>query len=271
MNMIPVKRPSDYFTDAELKSTSVRLKQGILLRNFFTMTNKGNSELIVYHMLLDGQPCNSKGFEIAYCLPFTVGFGVNKTAVIEIRYQPDFTLAVARKKLTLVTNIGDLDYLIEVRIPSHMLTVCHDSLPRPPLETFLLLLFISLSSVLLLIMLTASVMESKSIFQFHSTIMKRIVASMSFDEAKLVNNLHEFVPVELLQSVRFNPNNDSNNSNSNATTVKAKTTAKNKTSKPANSTQSHQGSESPEPVVDSRANSLTRKMYVDQTILIFNV
>jgi hypothetical protein len=197
--LIPTKKPTEFHAESDLTARSVRLNQGgIVLRNFFRMVNHGNTDLNVHHMLLDGQPCASKGFEIAFCSPFTVGYtkktktGVsrNNTAVIEVRYQPDFTISYARKRLTLVTNIGELDYLIEVKIPNYMLTACHDSLPRPLLETCLLILFVVLTTTLLCIMLVAALIESKSIVQFHLSVYKRVFAS--YDEDKLTMAMHEF-------------------------------------------------------------------------------
>jgi hypothetical protein len=202
--IIPTKAPTEEFSQSDLESKSIRLRQGIVLRNYFHMVNQGNVELFVYHLLLDGQPCVSKGFEVAFCMPFTVGHGANNTAIIELRYQPDFTISYARKTLTLVTNIGDLDYLIEVKIPNYMLTTCHDSLPRPLLETCLLFIFVILTVSLLFIMLAASLIESKSIVQFHLSIYKRVFAS--FDDEKISMSMHEFgaPPPEFLYDTNHN-------------------------------------------------------------------
>ncbi len=222
--LFPAKRPHDHYTSEELDSKSIRLKQGILLRNYFQMKNHGNMDLNVYHILLDGQPCTSRGFEIAYCLPFTVSHGeTNNTAIIEMRYQPDFTMNYAKKMLTLVTNIGELDYLIEVKIPSPMLATCHDSLPRPPLESYLFIIFVFLTIILLFIMFLASLIESKSIIEFHMNIYKRI---FSIDEEKMAINIHEFIDDDDFQS-RYEINMNNNNQKSNSVCLAKKNNSNN--------------------------------------------
>jgi hypothetical protein len=118
-----------------------------------------------------------------------VGTGSNNTAVLEILYQPDFTVSQVRNTLTLQTNIGDLVYAIEVKIPHHMLSVCHDSLPRPLIERYLY--YIGLFSVFFLtvVMLLGSLIESRTIVKYQANMRKQLYSS---HDDKLLN-VQDFV------------------------------------------------------------------------------
>ena len=52
--------------------TSYRSKEGILLRTFLQLRNLGNTELNVFSVLFDGEPCYSRGIELTDCSPFSV-------------------------------------------------------------------------------------------------------------------------------------------------------------------------------------------------------
>lgn len=140
--------------------------------------------------MFDGEPCMSQGFEVTDCHPFKVPTGLNNTLLLDIRYQPDFTISYVRKRLSLVTNIGDLEYIVEVRIPHHMLSVCHDSLPRPPLETYLFYLCFGLLSFMVVVMLLSSFFESKSILKYQYNVYKKICTENE-EEEKVKQNINE--------------------------------------------------------------------------------
>lgn len=146
--------------------------EGIVLRNFFPVTNIGSTDLFVYKILLDGEPCISQGFEIHNCRPFKLSRKFDSQLLLDIRYQPDFTRSIILKRLTLVTNIGDLEYNIRVTIPHDLLSLCHDSLPRPPLESYLIYLCLMLLIFLLTIILVSAIFESKAIINFQMTNLK---------------------------------------------------------------------------------------------------
>ena len=204
-------------SDIELLSvdfpTSYEIKEGIVLRKLFQLKNVGTSELNVYHIMLDGEPCIHQGFKIGYCKQFNVGIDKNNTAVLEILYQPDFTLSFLRKSLTLVTNIGDLEYMIEVKIPHHMLSKCHDSLPRPLIEHYLY--YIGIAAVLFLgfIMLIGSVIESRSIVQYQKTLRQRFYNNFGDEKLNVQEILSEY------QTQQRDNNNNSNNNNGKQSTI----------------------------------------------------
>ena len=131
----------------------------------------------------------------AYCKPFTIGVGRNGYAVLDILYQPDFTMSVVRKKLTLETSIGELHYQLEVRIPSHLLSVCHDSLPRPLIETYLFYFGLFSTLCLSLVMLLASLFESRSIVRLVS----RHIAIAGVKQLQHVFNVHDILAEYQLQ------------------------------------------------------------------------
>ncbi|RNA11135.1 transmembrane protein -like [Brachionus plicatilis] len=150
-------------------------REGIVLRNLFRVKNIGTTDLMVFKILLDGEPCISQGFEVHNCRPFKLGRNFDPKFHLDIRYQPDFTNSVIQKRLTLVTNIGDLEYHVRVRIPHTLLTFCHDSLPRPPLENYLIYLCLILLTFLLTIIFISAIFESKSIVNFQMVNLKRSI------------------------------------------------------------------------------------------------
>ncbi|CAF0705610.1 unnamed protein product [Brachionus calyciflorus] len=148
-------------------------REGIVLRDLFKIENIGNTDIFIFKILLDGEPCISQGFEVFNCSPFRVGYESDKKYFLDIRYQPDFTSSFNSKKLTLVTNIGDLNFIIQVKIPYDLLSFCHDSLPRPPLESYLFYLCFGLLSFLITIIFLSSIFESKSLVNFQLTTIKQ--------------------------------------------------------------------------------------------------
>jgi len=88
--------------------TAYEINEGIMLRELFELNNIGDAKLIVYGILFDGYSCSSSGFSAGYCKQFTVHYSKQNKVLLDIRYQPDFTMSFIRKTLTLVTNIGEL-------------------------------------------------------------------------------------------------------------------------------------------------------------------
>jgi hypothetical protein len=86
--------------------TAYEINEGIMLRELFELNNIGDAKLIVYGILFDGESCSSSGFSAGYCKQFTVHYSKQNKVLLDIRYQPDFTMSFIRKTLTLVTNIG---------------------------------------------------------------------------------------------------------------------------------------------------------------------
>lgn len=145
--------------------TAYRSEDGILLRSFFVLKNSGTTELYVYAVLFDGEPCYSRGIELAMCESFSVQPYPNNTYLLEVRYRPDFTMSLVRKSLTVTTNIGDLEYLIEVKIPHYMLSACHDSLPRPEFEEYFYYVGSFLIVIFICIMLVTSMFDSSTLMR----------------------------------------------------------------------------------------------------------
>ena len=102
---------------------------------------------------------------------------------------------------------GDLEFAIEVKIPYHMLSVCHDSLPRPPFESYLF--YLGLFSVLFLvsIMLLGSLVESKSILKYQYNLKKQI---LKLSEEKQLVKMHEFLSQYQSEIKKENDNANSN-------------------------------------------------------------
>ena len=169
----------DLRNDQGYKS-SFKSKEGVVLRAYLVLKNIGSIELTVLNVLFDGDSCFSRGIEVTYCQPFTIrphdltAAGNESTFLLEVRYRPDFTMDLIRKSLVLETNIGDLAYAIEIRIPKHMLSECHDSLPRPPIESYLYYVGLFLILVLVCVMLLTSWVESRSIIKYQHGVYRQL-------------------------------------------------------------------------------------------------
>jgi hypothetical protein len=72
-----------YFERLQNYSSSYKNKQGIFLRSMYEIKNIGNTDLIVYQLLFDGDTCFSQGMRAAFCRPFTVA--PYATALLDIR------------------------------------------------------------------------------------------------------------------------------------------------------------------------------------------
>lgn len=166
-------------------------REGIVLRNVFQVKNIGSTDLIVFKILLDGEPCISQGFEVHNCRPFKLSPNFDAHFHLDIRYQPDFTSSIILKRLTLVTNIGDLEYNIRVNIPHELLSLCHDSLPRPLLESYLIYLCLTLLTFLLTIIFVSAIFESKSIVNFQMCNLKKSIGQKKeFIALKVANEFN---------------------------------------------------------------------------------
>jgi hypothetical protein len=168
--------------DGQQYKSSFRSKEGVVLRGHLIFKNVGNTDLHVLNVAFDGESCYSRGIEVISCNPFTIAPFDNTAPInesvylLEIRYRPDFTMATIRKRLVLETNIGLLRYLIEIQIPHNMLSICHDSLPRPPLESHLFYLGFFLVVLLIIVMLLTSLVESRSIIKYQYEVYKQLYA-----------------------------------------------------------------------------------------------
>jgi len=169
-------------SDGQQYKSSFRSRNGIVLRGHLILKNIGDTSLNILNIAFDGDSCFSRGIEVTNCSPFTIA-PFDQTAplnesvfLLEIRYRPDFTMALVRKSLVLETNIGLLHYSVEVHIPHNMLSICHDSLPRPPLESYLFYLGLFLVLLLVAVMLLTSMVESRSIIKYQYEVCRQLYA-----------------------------------------------------------------------------------------------
>lgn len=176
-----------YFERYHQFANSYKNSDGLYLRSLFVMKNVGNTHLIVYQTLFDGELCLSQGIRAAFCRPFTIP--PYQSAILDVRYQPDFRQVHVSKRLTLVTNLGDLDYTIHVNIPIHMLTQCHDMILRPPLETFFYYMAFGISVAFVAFLALLAFHESRCLFRFEASTAKQIAANG--DDNRCSVNLHD--------------------------------------------------------------------------------
>lgn len=87
------------------------------------------------------------------------------------------------KRLTLLTNIGDLDYTINVNIPSNMLNQCHDVIMRPPFETLFYYLAFIVSFGFTIFLLLLAYYESKWLHRIETNSTRHIVVTTAVEGA----------------------------------------------------------------------------------------
>ncbi len=206
--------------------SSFKNEDGIVLRDYLALKNTGNSDLVVQKIFVDNEPCSSSGFSIPYCTSFVVPALTDEFIYLEINYQPDFTMAMVDKRLNLKTSIGDLEYIIQFKIPYHVLSMCHDSLPRPSVETFLLYLILFASSSLFLFVVFSAFIDSRNIFAFQKKVKDKIF-TLNEDSKQL--NVQNFVSEYQVQADKNNSLKLVNQFKTNSNSISASPTSFNKT------------------------------------------
>jgi len=196
---------SELIHEKKAYKTSFRSNSGILLRSFLVLKNVGTTDLNVFSVMFDGEPCFSRGIELVDCSPFIIETYPNNIYLLEVRYRPDFTMSLIRKSLTVATNIGDLEYLIEIKIPHNMLATCHDSLPRPVFEEYLYYIGTFLVILFVFIMLLTSMLESRSIIKYQYKMYRNLYLSTNSEEKIMIGQQlqQQLESDELFQSNKY--------------------------------------------------------------------
>merc|ERR1711892_305396 len=136
----------------------------------FTARNTGQVSLWVTGFDIDGKPCEGFGFKVLDCEPFLLA--ANDSKKINIAFTPDFTLSRVTRTLTLKTSLGlkpgqgNVKYSLAATVPSHLLSICSQALPRPNWEWFLYYGIIGLLIVSLGCVVIAAYFEADRILKF---------------------------------------------------------------------------------------------------------
>lgn len=117
---------------------SRRLLQDDVHKKFYfnvTVINRGNMAVKVAKMALSGSgECDSSGFRIENCAPFTLR--PKRPKILSLSFQPDFSTALFRENL--VVHLDGLDrplsFHVESRLPVDAAQVCFNILPGPEWE-----------------------------------------------------------------------------------------------------------------------------------------
>lgn len=83
LDTVPPNHPT-YFERQNEFAGSYKSKDGLYLRSLFTMNNIGNTNLLVYQILIDGDLCFSQGMRAAFCRPFNIL--PQSSALLDIRF-----------------------------------------------------------------------------------------------------------------------------------------------------------------------------------------
>ncbi|KAG8197319.1 hypothetical protein JTE90_013446 [Oedothorax gibbosus] len=133
------------------------------VRRAFTARNTGALPMYVKGFDISGKFCQGYGFRILNCQPFELQ--PNATKKIDIAYTPDFSLTHIERILNIHTSQGPqgktIQYKVVATVPRHLLAFCSQSVPRPFWETYLYLIFVCLSLVMIVTVVVCGYLDSQ--------------------------------------------------------------------------------------------------------------
>ena len=143
----------------ESAAKSSRLGDGPLytVKRSFKAKNSGLTSLHVKGFDIEGHMCEGYGFKILNCESFNLA--PNETREIHVAFTPDFTLSRISRKLTMTTTMKYLEkinYTLVASVPSHMLSICAKTLPRPQWESYVFWVLNGLMIGLIIIIICAA-------------------------------------------------------------------------------------------------------------------
>ncbi len=148
-----------------------QLLDNLALRKSFEIKNMGNLNMVVNAIKFDDKECIGYGFYIVNCKNIIIK--PNQTFIIDLKFQPDFTMSKINREFVFDTSFGVFKYKIQVVVPQYMLTLCNNILPRPSFELyfyyFSLLLILFVASLIVLF----AMFESRTVLKHHFEVVFR--------------------------------------------------------------------------------------------------
>ena len=120
------------------RDTKTRDQPMYTVKRSFKAKNSGLTSLYIQGFDIEGQSCEGYGFKILNCESFNLA--PNETREIHVAFTPDFTLSRISRKMTMTTSMKHLEkinYTLVATVPSHMLSLCSKTLPRPYWESYI--------------------------------------------------------------------------------------------------------------------------------------
>ncbi|XP_053399004.1 transmembrane protein 131-like isoform X2 [Mercenaria mercenaria] len=154
--------------EKHLKNCDKRKHAKNLVPNFtvkrsFTLRNTGELPFYVHGFSINNVPCEGYGFRVLECEGYEMQ--PNTSRKIDIAFTPDFTMSRIQRTLTIFTSLGtEFNYTLQATVPTHTLSKCAASLPRPNWEPVLYYSIVCVMSFILFCILVASYFEADRIF-----------------------------------------------------------------------------------------------------------
>jgi len=150
------------FLFSERKSNKNAIPNFTVKRSF-TLRNTGELPFYVHGYNINNVPCQGYGFRILDCAGYEMMPNTSKK--IDIAFTPDFTMSRIQRTLTIFTSLGEaFNYTLQATVPTHTLSKCSSSLPRPNWEPVLYYSIVCVMGFLLFCILVASYFEADRIF-----------------------------------------------------------------------------------------------------------
>ncbi|XP_060574251.1 transmembrane protein 131-like isoform X2 [Ruditapes philippinarum] len=154
--------------EKHLKNCDKRKHAKNLVPNFtvkrsFTLRNTGELPFYVHGFSINNAACEGYGFRVLECEGYEML--PNTSRKVDIAFTPDFTMSRIQRTLTIFTSLGtEFNYTLQATVPTHTLSKCAASLPRPNWEPVLYYSIVCVMSFILFCILVASYFEADRIF-----------------------------------------------------------------------------------------------------------
>ncbi|KAH9414407.1 hypothetical protein DERP_014428 [Dermatophagoides pteronyssinus] len=167
----------------------------LVMRERFKAVNIGRMALQIRNFLIDGMPCEGHGFRISRCEPILLS--PNQTVDIEILYSPDFTQHTITHELTIMIDdddsLGAQRFLLVANVPSNLLQLCLEALPRPIWEPHLYYILVTMALFVLILSTIVAIFDGHRI-------------ALNYYSSK-----YEFLNNDLSTTKKHDGNDDGNN------------------------------------------------------------
>merc|ERR1712045_338882 len=199
----------------ESAAKSSRLGDGPLytVKRSFKAKNSGLTSLHVKGFDIEGHLCEGYGFKILNCESFNLA--PNETREIHVAFTPDFTLSRISRKLTWATTMKYLEkinYTLVASVPSHMLSLCAKTLPRPQWESYIFWVLNGLMIGLIIIIICAAGYDADRILNtpYFSPIIQFDEKGQLLDLRQVADLVRKELNVQANNAVGSDSNNSSN-------------------------------------------------------------
>lgn len=136
-----------------------------ILKTILVLKNTGNLSILVKNILFNDKSCAGYGFQIELDDCNYLILKPNDSYDLQVQYESDFSQSKLKNSLIFDTNIGKLEFSIQVEIPMNVLNNCLGILPSIDYEYYFYYLIMFILIILVLFTIAISIFQIKSIFK----------------------------------------------------------------------------------------------------------